>query len=81
MVGFDWSPTLLADLRSGLIDSLVAQDPFKMGFQSVMAAVNKLDGKPVEKNQPLPPRLITKSNIDSPEVKAQLEPDLKKYLD
>ena len=81
MVGFDWSPTLLADLRSGLIDSLVAQDPFKMGFQSVMAAVNKLDGKPVEKNQPLPPRLITKSNIDSPEVKAQLEPDLKNYLD
>ena len=81
MVGFDWSPTLLADLRSGLIDSLVAQDPFKMGFHSVMAAVNKLDGKPVEKNQPLPPRLITKSNIDSPEVKAQLEPDLKKYLD
>jgi len=81
MVGFDWSPTLLADLRSGLLDSLVAQDPFKMGFQSVMAAVDKLDGKPVEKNQPLPPRLITKSNIDSPEIKAQLEPDLKKYLD
>ncbi|MBL8240216.1 MAG: substrate-binding domain-containing protein [Bryobacterales bacterium] len=81
MVGFDWSPTLLEDLRSGLIDSLVAQDPFQMGYRSMIAAVDKLDGKPVEKNQPLPPRLITKSNIDSPEVKAQLEPDLKKYLD
>lgn len=81
MVGFDWSPTLLADLRAGLIDSLVAQDPFNMGFQSVMAAVNKLDAKPVVKNQPLAPRLITRQNIDSPEVKAQLEPDLKKYLD
>jgi ribose transport system substrate-binding protein len=81
MVGFDWSPTLLADLRAGLIDSLVAQDPFQMGYQSVTAAVAKLDGKPVEKNQPLVPRLITKSNLDSPEVKAQLEPDLKKYLE
>jgi ribose transport system substrate-binding protein len=81
MVGFDWSPTLLGDLRAGLIDSLVAQDPFNMGYESVLAAVNKLNGKPVEKNHPLPPRLITKANIDTPEVKAQLEPDLKKYLD
>jgi ribose transport system substrate-binding protein len=81
MVGFDWSPTLLEDLRAGLIDSLVAQDPFLMGYQSVVAAVAKLDGKPVEKNQALTPRLITKANLDSPEVKAQLEPDLKKYLD
>ena len=40
MVGFDWSPTLLTDLRAGLIDSLVAQDPFNMGYESVIAAVN-----------------------------------------
>jgi ABC-type sugar transport system substrate-binding protein len=46
-----------------------------------MAAVNKLDGKPVEKNRPMAPRLITKANLDTPEVKAQLEPDLKKYLE
>lgn len=81
MVGFDWSPTLLTDLRAGLIDSLVAQDPFQMGYRSVTAAIQKLDGKAVEKNQPLPPRLITKANIDTPEVKEQLEPDLKKYLE
>ncbi|HEU0122266.1 MAG TPA: substrate-binding domain-containing protein [Bryobacteraceae bacterium] len=81
MVGFDWSPTLLADLRAGLIDSLVVQDPFKMGYESVIAAVSKLDGKPVDKSRPMPPRLVTKANIDSPEIKSQLEPDLKKYLD
>ncbi len=81
MVGFDWSPTLLNDLKDGLIDSLVVQDPFNMGYESVMAAINKLDGKPVEKNRPMPPRLVTKANLDTPEIKAQLEPDLKKYLD
>lgn len=81
MVGFDSSPTLLADLRNGVIDSLVVQDPFAMGYESILAAVNKLAGKPVEKNHPLPPRLVTKANMDTPEVKAQLEPDLKKYLD
>jgi ribose transport system substrate-binding protein len=81
MVGFDWSQTLLADVRAGAIDSLVIQNPMQMGYNSVVAAVEKLDGKEVKKDQPLPPKLVTKENIDSPEVKAQVEPDLKKYLD
>jgi ribose transport system substrate-binding protein len=81
MVGFDWSPTLLNDVRAGSIDSLVVQDPFRMGYESVRAAVAKLDGKPVEKNQPLAPKLVTKDNVDRPEIKAQLEPDLKQYLE
>ena len=81
MVGFDWSQTLLADVRAGAIDSLVIQNPMQMGYNSVVAAVEKLDGKEVKKDQPLPPKLVTKENIDSPEVKAQVEHDLKKYLD
>lgn len=81
MVGFDWSQTLLADVRAGGIDSLVIQNPMLMGYNSVIAAVGRLDGKDVKKDQPLPPKLVTKENIDSPEVKAQVEPDLKKYLE
>lgn len=80
MVGFDSSAPLLEDLRRGLIDSLVAQHPFKMGYESVMAAVATLDGKAVEKIQNLAPKLVTKENIDTPEVQAQINPDLKKYL-
>ncbi len=80
LVGFDWSPTLLDDLNSGLIDSLVVQNPFKMGYESVLTAVNKLDGKPVVKINDLEPRLIEKSNVNDPDVEAQLHPDLKKYL-
>ncbi len=41
LVGFDSSPNLLDDLKSGAIDSLVVQDPFKMGYESVKAAVDK----------------------------------------
>lgn len=81
MVGFDWSPTLLEDLRAGVIDSLVVQNPFEMGYASVKAAMAKLGNQAVEKNQPMPPRLVTKANLDSAEIKAQLEPDLKKYLE
>ncbi|MBM3783921.1 MAG: substrate-binding domain-containing protein [Acidobacteria bacterium] len=81
MVGFDWSQTLLADVRAGAIDSLVIQNPFQMGYDSLIAAVAKLDGGEVKKDQPLAPKLVTKSNVDTPEIKAQVEPDLKQYLE
>ena len=81
LVGFDWSPTLLDDLSSGLIDSLVIQDPFQMGYQSIVNAVKHLQGEPVTKIVDMEPRLIDKQNINSPEVQAQVHPDLKKYLD
>jgi len=80
LVGFDWSPGLLDDLKSGLIDSLVVQDPFRMGHDAVMAAVEKLKGGTPQKIQNLPPRVVTRENLDDPEVQKQLHPDLDKYL-
>ena len=81
LVGFDSSAALVEDLKSGVIDSLVIQDPFRMGYDSVKAALDKLDGKPVQKLQPLPPKLVDRSNVSQPEILAQLFPDLKMYLD
>ena len=80
MVGFDWSPTLLDDVRAGVIDSLVVQHPFKMGYESVMAAVKKLNGGAPLKINDLAPRLVTQDNLNEPDIQAQLNPDLKKYL-
>jgi ribose transport system substrate-binding protein len=81
LVGFDWSPTLLDDLSSGLVDSLVIQDPFKMGYQTLMAAVKHLQGEQVTKIVDLEPRLIDRQNLNAPDVQSQLHPDLKKYLE
>jgi ribose transport system substrate-binding protein len=81
LVGFDAGPTLEADLRSGVIDSLVVQNPFKMGYESIVAAVKAMKGEKVEKINNMPPRLIVKADLDKPDVKEQLNPDLKKYLD
>jgi ribose transport system substrate-binding protein len=80
LVGFDWSPGLLDDLKAGLIDSLVVQDPFRMGHDAVLAAVEKLKGATPQKIQSLPPRVITRENLDDPDVQKQLHPDLDKYL-
>lgn len=80
MVGFDWSPPLLEDLRAGLIDSLVVQNPFLMGYESVLSAVKAMKGESVTKMNNLAPRLIVKEDLDKPDVQQQLNPDLKQYL-
>ncbi len=80
MVGFDWSPTLSEALESGVIDSLVVQDPFRIGYQAVRAAVEKINGGTPERIQSLPPLLVTRDNLNDPEVQKQLNPDLDKYL-
>jgi ribose transport system substrate-binding protein len=80
LVGFDSGPTLIEDLKSGVIDSLVVQDPFRMGREAVQMAVDKLAGKTPEKIHNLPPTLVDLTNLSTPAIMAQLNPDLKKYL-
>ncbi|PYT15027.1 MAG: sugar ABC transporter substrate-binding protein [Acidobacteria bacterium] len=80
LVGFDWSPSILDDLKSGIIDSVVVQDPFRMGQEAVRLAIDALARKQVAKINNLAPKLIDRDNLNTPEVQAQLNPDLKKYL-
>jgi ribose transport system substrate-binding protein len=79
-VGFDSSDGLVEDLNAGVIDALVVQDPFKMGFEAVRAVTDKLAGKTPNKQIDLTAVVITKSDLDKPEIKALLHPDLEKYL-
>jgi ribose transport system substrate-binding protein len=80
LVGFDSSPQLIEALRSGVIDSLVAQDPFDMGYKSMVAAVTKLKGGEPERSVQIPPVLVTRENMDTPGIKAKISPEVDKYL-
>jgi ribose transport system substrate-binding protein len=80
LVGFDSSASLIEDLKAGAIDSLVIQDPFRIGYESVKAAIDSLNGKAVKKMNALPPILVDLTNLAKPEIQAQLFPDLKSYL-
>jgi ribose transport system substrate-binding protein len=80
LVGFDSSPMLLSLLEEHWIDSLVIQDPFKMGETAVAEAVKALRREKTPKEIFLPPRLINSANVNDPGVQAQLHPDLKRYL-
>ena len=81
LVGFDSSPQLLEALRKGEIDSLVVQDPFEMGYRSMLAAITKLKGGTPEHIQNITPTLVTRESMDKPEIQAKINPDLKKYLE
>jgi ribose transport system substrate-binding protein len=80
LVGFDSSPMLLDQLQAGIIDSLVIQDPFKMGATAVDYALKAARGEKTPKQVFLPPRLVNSENINNPDIQAQLHPDLQKYL-
>jgi ribose transport system substrate-binding protein len=80
LVGFDASDQLVDGLKSGAIDSLVVQDPFLMGYNSFIAAVTKLKGGTPERIQNIAPTLVTRENMNSPEIQKKINPDLAQYL-
>jgi len=79
-VAFDSSEGLVEDLGAGVIDALVAQDPFKIGYEGVRAVTEKLDGKTPPKKMDLSARVIVRADLDKPEIKQLLHPDMAKYL-
>ncbi|HVY92098.1 MAG TPA: substrate-binding domain-containing protein [Bryobacteraceae bacterium] len=80
IVGFDSSPTLIEDLQAGNIDSLVVQNPFKMGYTVVQTLIDQLNGKPPEKRIDTGATLVTAANLKDPAVQDLLNPPIQKYL-
>jgi ribose transport system substrate-binding protein len=71
-VGFDTSPPLVEALKKGEIDALVAQDPVRMGYQGVKTCVDRLRGVKTEPRVDTGVRLITRDNLNDPEIKKLL---------
>lgn len=80
LVGFDSSPQLVEALQNGVVDSLVVQDPFEMGKRTMLAAISKLKGASPERIQSIAPSLLTKENVNTPEMQAKINVDLAKWL-
>ena len=79
-VAFDSSESMIDDMKAGVIDAMVVQDPFHMGFEAVKTLVDKLNGETPPKQIDLSARLIRREDLDKPEVHKLLFPDVKKYL-
>jgi ribose transport system substrate-binding protein len=79
-VGFDSSAKLVEALERGELHGLVLQNPMRMGELGVRAALDKLDGKPVEARIDTGVQLVTRERMADPETKALLSPDLSAWL-
>ena len=74
LVGFDAAPNEIKALEEGVIQALIVQNPFKMGYLGVKAAVDAINHKPVEKRIDTGVAVITKENLHSAEIQQLLNP-------
>jgi ribose transport system substrate-binding protein len=80
VIGFDSSPSLITDLEEGVIDSLIVQNPFAMGFEGVKTVCEKLDGKVPQRRIDTGVTLVTKGDLTDPKIQQLIRPNLEKYL-
>jgi len=63
IVGFDGVEEALKAVQSGKMNATVAQQPDRIGSLGVENAIKVVDGESVEKNIPVPVKLVTKENV------------------
>ncbi len=73
-VGFDASEKLITGLEQQDIDALVVQNPARMGQLAVATMKDVLDGKQVPAFVDTGVMLVTRDNVQSPEVQAVVKP-------
>ncbi|WP_320170791.1 substrate-binding domain-containing protein [Maridesulfovibrio sp.] len=67
-VAFDYTEELLSALKTGLVDVVIAQTPFAMGYMGVRTAMELLEGKEVPATMKCPIKILTRENIDRNEI-------------
>jgi ribose transport system substrate-binding protein len=68
VVAFDAPSRIVDDLKSGLIDLAVAQHPAEIGYYGVMTAYAVIHGQSVPPQIGTGSTIMTKTNIDDPEI-------------
>jgi ribose transport system substrate-binding protein len=72
IVGFDAGPTQIKQLKDGLVQALIAQEPYQIGVDGVDAIADALTGKTVEHSVITATVTVTKDNLQDPEVQKAL---------
>ncbi|NQT03730.1 MAG: substrate-binding domain-containing protein [Planctomycetes bacterium] len=79
-IGFDSSEKMIAALQAGHLSGFVVQNPFSIGYLGVKTMVRHLRGEQVPGRIDTGSILVTKENLDQPEIRELLNPDLNKWL-
>ena len=74
LVAFDAFPAEIEALKRGTIQALIVQNPFKMGYEGVKAAIKAKRGEKVPKRMDTGVAVVTKTNFNNPEIQKLLFP-------
>ena len=75
IVAFDGSDVEQKAVKSGAIQALIVQDPYQMGYKGVKTVELAIKKQPIpEKNVDSGLSVVTKENMDSPEMQKKLNP-------
>ena len=74
LVSFDTSSQELSFLKKGVIDGLIVQDPYMMGYAGVWYALEASKGAVLPKYVDSGVHVVTKANINSPAMAGLLDP-------
>lgn len=72
IVGFDAGPAQIEQLREGIVQALVVQQPLDIGRQGIEQAVAALEGEPTEAEIGTGFVVATPDNLDDPEIEQYL---------
>ncbi len=74
LVGFDASDPEIEALKAGVAQALVVQDPFKMGHEGVLMALKAIKGEKIPTRLDTGVAVVTKENMDTPDMQKLLYP-------
>jgi ribose transport system substrate-binding protein len=74
IIGWDTSPDEVDGVRQGLVSGLISQDPFRMGYDGVRAAVSMLRHHGHPHNENTGAVMVTKSDLNNPTVRQFVTP-------
>lgn len=76
LIGFDAGPNIAEGLKEKTMHATVLQNPVLMGYDSVRVMYEHLQGKEVPKEEPVTEELATTENLDDPNIRSLLYPDV-----
>ena len=66
IVGWDTSPDEVDGVKQGIVSGLISQDPFRMGYDGVRAAVELLRHQGRPKSENTGAVMVTRSDLNNP---------------
>jgi ribose transport system substrate-binding protein len=77
MIGFDAWPMVVDGLDKGDLDSLILQNPYKMGYEGVKTIIRHLKGEKVNRQVDTGVELVTRERLKDPKIQELLKSQIK----